>query len=119
MASDEHVATALNAFAKALVQGSHVNLTTGSLLSEDQEAVRRKRLHDLSARVQAMAASPRTATYQGFERFRREAQELGAEVASEVLISVASAFMQRPHTSSRIAEGAFSRSGSLPEPENQ
>jgi hypothetical protein len=65
MASDEHAATALGDFAKALAQTSHVNPTIGAL-SEDQDAERRKRLRGLSARVQAMAASPRTATYQEF-----------------------------------------------------
>ena len=114
MASDEHVASALRAFAKALLQSSHVNLTRDALLSEDQDAVRRKRLQDLSARVQAMAASPRTATYQELDSTRREAQELGAEVANEILIGVASAFMQRPYPSSHIAEGAFSRPGGSP-----
>ena len=46
---------------------------------------------------------------------RREAQELGAEVANEILIGVASAFMQRPYPGSHIAEGVFRRSGSSPE----
>lgn len=119
MASDEHVATALRAFAKALMQSSHANLTGDALLSKDQEAVRRKRLQDLSARVQAMAASPRNATYQEFDSIRREAQELGADVASDILIGVASAFMQRPYPSSHLAEGAFIRSGGSPERKSQ
>src|ERR1700686_1646613 len=119
MASDEHVATALRAFAKALMQSSHANMSGDAPLSGDQDAVRRKRLQDLAAGVQAMAASPRAATYQGFDSTRREAQELGAQVASEILINVASAFRRRPSASRRIAEGPFNRSGSRPAPKNE
>jgi hypothetical protein len=98
MASDEHVATALRAFAKALLQGSRVS----GALSEEQEAVRRKHLEGLSKSAQVLAVNPRAATYLGFERIWKEARELGVEVPSEITMAVASAFMQRPHIRARI-----------------
>jgi hypothetical protein len=98
MASDEHVAAALRAFAKALLQGSRINAVTDGPLS----AGRREQLEGLSKRAQVMAVNPRAATYLGFERIWKEARELGVEVPSEITMAVASAFMQRPHTGSRI-----------------
>jgi hypothetical protein len=53
VASDEHVATALRAFADALIQGWRNGGTSGGSLSEEHE--RRNRLKGLSERVQAMA----------------------------------------------------------------
>src|SRR6516164_4970143 len=64
MASDELVATALRAFAKALLQGLHNGAENGGLVSE-QERVRGEQLKDLSERVQAMANNPQAATYLG------------------------------------------------------
>jgi hypothetical protein len=100
--ADEHVATALRAFADALIQGSRNNGTSGGPLSEEQKVERRKRLRGLSDRVQAIAAKPCSATYLGFESIWKEAQELGVEVPSDITMAVASAFMQRPHVSARI-----------------
>jgi hypothetical protein len=102
MASDEQVATALRAFADALMQSSRNSGTSGGPLSEEQKVKRRNRLKSLSERVQAMANNPPTATYLGFEDIWKEAQQLGVEVTSEITIAVASAFMQRPHVSARI-----------------
>ena len=102
MASDELVATALRAFAKALLQGLRNGAENGGLVSE-QERVRGEQLKDLSERVQAMANNPQAATYLGFEGVWKEAQQLGVEVTSDITITVASAFIQRPHVSSRIS----------------
>jgi hypothetical protein len=102
MASDEHVATALRAFAKALLQGLRNGAANGGPPSQ-QERERGKQLKVLSERVEAMANNPPTATYLGFEGVWKEAQQLGVEVTSDITIAVASAFMQRPHVSSRIS----------------
>ena len=74
----------------------------GGLVSE-QERVRGEQLKDLSERVQAMANNPQAATYLGFEGVWKEAQQLGVEVTSDITITVASAFIQRPYVSSRIS----------------
>jgi hypothetical protein len=103
MASDGHVATALQAFAKALLQASRIRTPNGDPSFEEQEGERRKRLNSLSAQVQVLANNPRAATYLGFERVWKEARELDVEVPSEITMAVASAFMQRlPYVSSRI-----------------
>jgi DNA polymerase II small subunit/DNA polymerase delta subunit B len=46
-----------------------------------------------------MAASPQTATYQGFDEIFKQVQQLDGQPDSETIIRVASAFMQRPHVS--------------------
>jgi hypothetical protein len=58
MASDEHVATALRAFADTLMQGSRDSGTSGGPLSEEQKVERRKSLKALSELVYPMAANP-------------------------------------------------------------
>jgi hypothetical protein len=97
-----NVATALKAFADALMQGWRNSGASGGPISDEQKVERRKRLKDLSDRVQAMAANPQAATYLGFEGIWKEAQELGVEVPSDVTMAVASAFLQRPHVSPSI-----------------
>jgi hypothetical protein len=99
MASDNHVSAALSDFAKEVMRNSRANLGGGGLLSPQEDDVRRRRLQDLAANAQTMAASPRTATYRAFDRILKEAQKLGAQLGSETIIRVASAFMQRPHVS--------------------
>jgi hypothetical protein len=84
------------------MQGSRNGGAVGGTLSEEQKVERRKRLKGLSDRMQAMAANPSAATYVGFEGVWKEAQELGVEVPSEITMAVASAFVQRPHVSSRV-----------------
>jgi hypothetical protein len=101
MASDEHVATALRAIAKALLQGLRNSTANGYPLSE-QERARGKQLKGLSERVETVANNPQAATYLGFEGIWREAQQLGVEVTSDITIAVASAFVQRPHVSSPV-----------------
>ena len=104
MASDEHVATALREFAKALLEGSLTSASAahGNSLPEEPDGDRHKRLKSLSEEVQAMANNPQAATYLGFEGAWKQARELGAEVPTEIIMSVASAFVQRPHVRSRI-----------------
>ena len=93
------MATALRAFAKALLQGSRINAVTDGPLSEEQKARRREQLEGLSKRTQVIAVDPSADTYLGFEGIWKEAQELGVEVPSEITMAIASAFMQRPHVS--------------------
>jgi hypothetical protein len=103
MASDDHVAAALNDFAKEVIGNSRADLDGGGgLLSREQAEARRHRLHQLATATEAMAASPRTATYQAFERILEQAQELGAQVERETIIRVASAFMLRPYVSPAV-----------------
>ena len=96
MASDDHVAAALNVFAKEVTRNSRADLGEGGLLSRDEADFRRRGLQGLAAQAQALATSPRTATYQGFDRILKQVKELGAQLESETIIRVASAFMQRP-----------------------
>jgi hypothetical protein len=102
MASDEHVATALKEFATALLQGLRDGAANGDPLSQKRQGERLKQLKGLSERVQAMANNPQAATYLGFEGIWKEAQQLGVEVPTEITMAVASAFVQRPHLSSRL-----------------
>jgi hypothetical protein len=103
MASDEHVATALRAFADVLMRCSRNGSgKDDGTLSEEQRVERGKQLKGLSERVQAMANNPQAATYLGFEGVWKEAQELGVEVTSDITVAVASAFLQRPHVSSHV-----------------
>jgi hypothetical protein len=96
MASDDHVASALNVFAKEVTRKSRADLGEGGLLSRDEADFRRRGLQGLAAQAQALATSPRTATYQAFDRILKQVEELGAQLESETIIRVASAFMQRP-----------------------
>jgi hypothetical protein len=99
MASDDHVAAALNVFAKEVTRNSRADLGGGDGLSREEAAFRRRRLQDLATEAEALAASPRTATYQGFDQILKQVKELGAQLESETIIRVASAFMQRPNFS--------------------
>ena len=96
MASDDHVAAALNVFAKEVTRNSRADLGGGDGLSREEADFRRRRLQDLATEAEALATSPRTATYQGFDRILKQVKELGAQLESETIIRVASAFMQRP-----------------------
>ena len=102
MASDEHVAAALKEFATALLQGLRDGAANGDPLSQKRQGERLKQLKGLSERVQAMANNPQAATYLGFQDIWNEAQQLGVEVPTEITMAVASAFVQRPHLSSRL-----------------
>jgi hypothetical protein len=97
MASDDHVAAALHAFAKEVMRSSRADPVGDAVLSDQEADVRRRRLHQLATDAEDMAARPQLATYQAFEQILKEAQELGAQVEPETIIPVASAFMQRPH----------------------
>ncbi|MBV8447873.1 MAG: hypothetical protein JO357_09120 [Hyphomicrobiales bacterium] len=98
MSSDGHVATALNAFAKNIRRSSRAE-SRPPLLSEQQGEVRQQRLEELAAEVDGLASNPRKATYQGFESILKQVEELGAPPEREIIIAVASAFMQRPYVS--------------------
>jgi hypothetical protein len=97
MTSDEQVAVALVDFAKEVMRGSREGIGTGRILSPHQDAIRRRRLHELATEAEVMAINPRAATYRAFERSLKEVQELGVPIESETIIRVAIAFMQRPH----------------------
>jgi hypothetical protein len=100
MASDEHVATALKEFARALLQSSRDGAANADPLSQKRQGERLKQLKGLSERVEVMANNPQAATYLSFEGIWKQAQQLGVEVPREITMAVASAFMQRPHVSS-------------------
>jgi hypothetical protein len=70
------------------------------LLSPEQSQVRRQRLEQLATEAEQLASNPRKATYQSFERILKQVEELDATPEREVVIAVASAFMQRPYASS-------------------
>jgi hypothetical protein len=70
------------------------------LLSPEQSQVRRQRLEQLATEAEQLASNPRKATYQSFERILKQVEELDAAPEREVVIAVASAFMQRPYVSS-------------------
>jgi hypothetical protein len=103
MASDDHVAAALDAFAKEITRNSRADLGGGGLLTPQESEFRQQRLQKLAADAQAMATSPRSATYKAFEQTLQRAQELGAKIEGDTIIAVASAFMQRPHVKGRPA----------------
>ncbi|MBV8963987.1 MAG: hypothetical protein JOY67_06120 [Hyphomicrobiales bacterium] len=98
MSSDGHVATALNAFAKNIRRNSRVE-NRPPLLSPHQGEVRQQRLEELAAQAEGLASNPRKATYQRFESILKQVEELGASTEREIIIAVASAFMQRPYVS--------------------
>jgi hypothetical protein len=97
MASDNHVATALTAFANEVRRNSRFEPGETTLLTPEQADIRLRRLEELATEAEALAANPRAATYQGFERILNQVRELGAAPSGEIVIGVASAFMQRPH----------------------
>jgi hypothetical protein len=99
MASDVHVATALTAFAKDVRRTSRSDSGLTARLSPEQAAIRRERLDQLAAEAERLASNPREATYQGFERIWKQVEGLGAPPGREIIIAVASAFMQRPYVS--------------------
>jgi hypothetical protein len=109
MASDEHVTAALRDFAKEVSRNSRADLGGGGILSRQEDDLRRRRLQDLAADVEAMAASPQTATYLGFVEILKQVQQLHGQPESETIIRVASAFMQRPHVSATYRQVSSAR----------
>jgi hypothetical protein len=99
MASDVHVANALIAFAKEVRRNSRTEPGPTTLPSPEQGDTRRQRLNQLATEAEGLASSPREATYQSFERILRQVEELCGAPGGEVIIAVASAFMQRPYIS--------------------
>jgi hypothetical protein len=97
MSSDGHVAAALYAFAKDIRRKA--DPSRGAARSHSNGESRRHKLEQLAAQAEGMAANPRKATYQGFERILKQAEEFGAPPERDIVIAVASAFMQRPHVS--------------------
>ena len=98
MSSDGHVAAALHAFAKDIRRKAEPG--RAMLLSQELNGeVRQQNLEQLAAQAEGLAANPRKATYQGFERILKQVEELGAPAEREIVIAVASAFMQRPYVS--------------------
>lgn len=95
MSSDGHVAAALYAFAKEIRRKAEPG--RGAPNSHSNGEGRQQNLEQLAARAEGLAANPRKATYQGFERILKQAEELGAPPEREIVIAVASAFMQRPY----------------------
>ncbi|MFI5012614.1 MAG: hypothetical protein ACHQAY_09720 [Hyphomicrobiales bacterium] len=76
-----------------------MRLDATALLTPAQADIRRRRLEELANEIDTLAANPRAATYQRFELILQQVQELGVSTAREIIIAVASAFMQRPHIS--------------------
>jgi hypothetical protein len=99
MASDFHVANALIDFANDIRRNSQSENGPATLLAPEQADTRRQRLGQLAADAEGLASKPRDATYQGFERILKQVEELGAPPDREIIIAVASAFMQRPYIS--------------------
>jgi hypothetical protein len=97
MSSDGHVAAALHAFAKDIRRKAEPGRSI--LLSQVKGEARQQNLEQLAAQAEGLAANPRKATYQGFERILKQVEELGAPAEREIVIAVASAFMQRPYVS--------------------
>jgi hypothetical protein len=97
MASDDHVAAALKVFTTEVRRISRIELDEGGALSPAESDRRRLRLKELANEAEALAAEPRAATYQRFAQILSQVQELGASPAAEVIIDVASAFLQRPY----------------------
>jgi hypothetical protein len=97
MASDNDVAAALTAFAHEVRRSSRLEPGATPLLTPEQADIRCRRLEELAVEAEALAANPRAATYQSFERILNKVRELGAAPPGEIIIGVASAFMQRPH----------------------
>jgi hypothetical protein len=100
MSSDGHVAAALHAFAKDIRRKAEPG--RAMLLSQVKQVngeVRQQNLEQLAAQAEELAANPRKATYQGFEHILKQVEELGAPAEREIVIAVASAFMQRPYVS--------------------
>ncbi|SDR59111.1 hypothetical protein SAMN05444161_7019 [Rhizobiales bacterium GAS191] len=97
MASDNHVAAALTAYATEVgaVPASSPIWPGISLLRKQIFGAPAWR--NLAAEIEALAANPRAATYQGFERIQYQVWELGASPAEEIAIGVATAFLQRPY----------------------
>ncbi len=100
MSSDGHVASSLNTFAKDIRRNFRTEPGRAMLLSPEQSQVRRQRLEQLATETEQLASNPRKATYQSFERILKQVEELNAAPEREVVIAVASAFMQRPYVSS-------------------
>jgi uncharacterized protein YigA (DUF484 family) len=96
MASNDHVAAALEAFAKDLKRSCPSEFD-GTTVFSAQMDIGRQHIKQLAAEVEALVSNPRTATYQGFEHILKQAQQLGAQIDGETIIGVASAFLQRPH----------------------
>jgi hypothetical protein len=112
MSSDGHVAAALYAFAKDIRRKADPGRATPS--SQRNGEFRQQNLEQLAAQAEGLAANPRKATYQGFERILKQAEELGAPAERDVVIAVASAFMQRPY----VSEHRFHYSADAKSPED-
>jgi hypothetical protein len=97
MSSDGHVAAALYAFAKDIRRKADPGRTAPA--SQRNGEFRQQNLEQLAAQAEGLAANPRKATYQAFERILKQAEELGAPAERDIVIAVASAFMQRPYIS--------------------
>jgi hypothetical protein len=97
MSSDGHVAAALYAFAKDIRRKAEPG--RGVQLPQAKEGFRQENLEQLATQAEGLAANPRKATYQRFERILKQAEELGAPAERDIVIAVASAFMQRPYVS--------------------
>lgn len=111
MSSDGHVAAALYAFAKDIRRKADPGRAPRSHSNGEG---RQQKLEQLAAEAEGLAANPRRATYQGFERILKRAEELDASAERDVVIAVASAFMQRPYVPeyrSRHASDAKSAEG--------
>lgn len=99
MSSDGHVAAALYAFAKDIRRKADPGRTKPP--SQHNGEFRQQNLEQLAAQAEGLAANPRKATYQSFEHILKQAEDLGAPAERDIVIAVASAFMQRPYVSER------------------
>ncbi|MBV8763996.1 MAG: hypothetical protein JO137_03100 [Hyphomicrobiales bacterium] len=111
MSSDGHVAAALYAFAKEIRRKADPGRTRPA--TQRNGEFRQQNLEQLAAQAEGLAANPRKATYQGFERILKQAEELGAPAERDIVIAVASAFMQRPY----VPERRFHSSNDAKSPE--
>jgi hypothetical protein len=100
MTFDDDIASALTSFAMAVRQAAEAHFL--GFLSASEAKVRRRLLQDVAKDAEALAQEPRTATYQAFERLLTKAQGLGASIASEPIIAVGSAFINRPYARPKL-----------------
>jgi hypothetical protein len=97
---DDNIAAALTAFSKLVRQAGEASFQ--GFLSRQEAQVRRGHLLQIANDVEALAKHPRTATYQAFERLLNKAQELGANIPRETIITVGSAFIHRPYVRPKL-----------------
>jgi hypothetical protein len=100
---DENIATALFTFAKFVRQTAEVSFQC--FLSTQEAEVRRRYLLQIADDAEVLAKYPSSATYQAFARLLNKAQELGAGIARETIIAVASAFIHRPYVRPKLPKG--------------